>query len=158
GSGGTEFGASINPGGGTLTVFSFTGTPLNNPDYSTHDFSVATVNDPPGAQQPNDSRTLDTGTAGEQTAVWQNGILWSAGNTACVPGHDDSTTRSCLAFHEVNTGNMSLLTDTWLAQPNAYLFYPAVMPDPSGNLFVGHSISSSTQYGTAGDTYFAGGL
>ena len=152
----TEFAASINRGGSTLTVFEFTGTPTNSPNYTTHDFSVGTVNDPPDADQKNDTRQLETGTAGEQSAVWQNNVLWAAGNTSCTPP-GDSTTRSCLSFHQVNTASWNLLQDAVVGQNGAHLFYPAVVVDSAGNLFVGHSVSSTTQFGTAGMTYFAGG-
>ncbi len=152
----TEFAASINRGGSTLTVFEFTGTPTSSPNYATHDFSVGTVNDPPDADQNGDTRQLETGTAGEQSAVWQNNVLWAAGNTSCTPP-GDSTTRSCLSFHQVNTSSWSLLQDAVLGQNGAHLFYPAVMVDNAGNLFAGHSVSSTSQFGTAGITYFAGG-
>ena len=156
GSTNTEYAASINRGGSTLTVFEFTGTPTNSPGFTTHDFSVGTVTDPPQADQKGDSRQLDTGTAGEQSAVWQNNVIWAAGNTTCTPP-GDSTSRSCLSFHSVNTGSWSLLTDATVGQNGAHLFYPSVMVDAVGNLFAGHSVSSATQYATAGDTYFAGG-
>jgi len=156
GSTNTEYAASINRGGSTLTVFEFTGTPMSSPAYATHDFSVGTVSDPPLADQKGDSRQLDTGTAGEQSAVWQNNVIWSAGNTTCTPP-GDSTTRSCLDFHSVNTASWTLGTNATVGQNGAHLFYPSVMVDASGNLFAGHSVSSSTQYATAGNTYFAGG-
>ncbi|MEP6638887.1 MAG: IPT/TIG domain-containing protein [Chloroflexota bacterium] len=157
GSSNTEYAASINRGGSTLTVFEFTGTPTGgNAAFTTHDFSVGTVTDPPKADQKGDSRQLDTGTAGEQSAVWQNGVLWAAGNTTCTPP-GDSTTRSCLSFHSVNTNSWSLRTDATVGQNGAHLFYPSVMVDAAGNLFAGHSVSSTTQYATAGNTYFAGG-
>ncbi|MEO6044673.1 MAG: IPT/TIG domain-containing protein [Tepidiformaceae bacterium] len=152
----TEYAASINRGGSTLTVFEFTGTPNSSPNVTTHDFAVGTVNDPPSADQSGDPRQLDTGTAGEQSAVWQSGTLWSAGNTACTPP-GDTVVRACLSFHRVNTGSWSLVTDTSVGQNGAHLFYPSVMVDSAGNLFAGHSVSSSGQFGTAGMTYFAGG-
>ena len=45
-----------------------------------------------------------------------------------------------------------------MGQNGAHLHYPAVMVDSAGNLFAGHSVSSTTQFGTAGMTYFAGGI
>jgi IPT/TIG domain len=152
----TEFAASINRGDDTLSVFEFTGTPTSSPAYTIHDFLVGTVNDPPDADQKTDSRDLDTGTAGEQSAVWQGNILWAAGNTACTPP-GDSTQRSCLSFHKVNTASWSLLENAVVGQNGAHLFYPAVMVDNVGNLFAGHSVSSTNQFGSAGITYFAGG-
>ena len=152
----TEYAASINRGGSTLTVFEFTGTPNSSPAYITHDFSVGTVNDPPKADQLGDTRQLETGTAGEQSAVWQANILWAAGNTKCKPS-GDSTDRACLSFHKVNTSSWSLSQDSAVGQNGAHLFYPSVMVDSAGNLFAGHSVSSGSQYGTAGMTYFSGG-
>jgi hypothetical protein len=158
GSTATEYAASANRGGSTLTIFAFTGTPLGgDATFTTTDLSIGTVNDPPQADQLNDSRQLDTGTAGVQSAVWQNNTLWAAGNTSCTPP-GDSVARSCLRFDRVSTsGTPSLVQDANLGQNDAHLFYPSVTVDSAGNLYAGHSVSSSSQYGTAGMTYFAGG-
>jgi len=154
----TEYAASANRGGSTLTIFAFTGTPLGgDATYSTTDLSIGTVTDPPLADQQGDSRQLDTGTAGVQSAVWQNNTLWAAGNTTCTPP-GDSVSRSCLRFDRVSTsGTPSLVQDADLGQNGAHLFYPSVIVDSAGNLYAGHSVSSSSQYGTAGMTYFPGG-
>ena len=155
----TEFAMSANRGGSTLTVFQFTGTPATSDvALSTTDLGIGTVNDPPGAQQPNDTRLMDTGTAGVQSVAWQNGIMEGAGNDSCTP-QNDTTARSCLRFDQVSTsGGVSLVQDIDLGQTGAHLFYPAVTFDQAGNLWVGSSVSSTTQFASAGETFVAGGI
>lgn len=154
----TEYAASANRGSSTLTIFQFTGTPSGgDASYSTTDLSIASYPDPPQADQRGDSRQIDTGTAGVQSAVWQNNSLWAAGNTKCTPP-GDSVERPCLRFDRVSTsGTPSLVQDANLGQNGADLFYPAITVDRAGNLYAGHSVSSSTQFPTAGMTFFAGG-
>ena len=155
----TEFAMSANRGGSTLTVFQFTGTPAaNNVAKSTTDLGIGTINDPPGADQPNDTRLLDTGVAGVQSVAWQNDVLEGAGNDSCTP-QNDTTARSCLRFDRVSTsGGVNLAQDIDLGQTGAHLFYPGVTFDSGGNLWVGSSVSSTTQFATAGETFVAGGV
>jgi hypothetical protein len=155
----TEFAMSANRGSSTLTVFQFTGTPAaNNVASSTTDLGIGTINDPPAADQKSDTRQLDTGVAGVQSVAFQNGVLEGAGNDTCTPPND-TTTRSCLRFDRVSTsGGISLVQDVDLGQTGAHLFYPAVTFDSAGNLWVGHSVSSTTQFASAGETFVAGGV
>lgn len=151
----TEFAVSANQNSSTLTLSAFTGTPnANNVAVTTTDFSIGTYSSPPGAVQPNDSRTLDTGVPAVQSAVWDNGTLWAGGNDSCTP-NGDSQARACLRLDRITTSGTTgtLQQDVDLGQNGAYLFYPAVMTDPGGNLFIGHSVSSSTQFGTAAMTF-----
>jgi hypothetical protein len=151
----TEFAVSANQNSSTLTLTAFTGTPNAGNVAKTHqDFSIGTYSTPPGAVQPNDSRTLDTGVAAVQSAMWDNGLLWAAGNTSCTPPND-SQQRACLRLDRLTTSGTTgtLQQDINIGQNGAHLFYPAVMTDAGGNLFIGHSVSSSTQFGTAGMSF-----
>ena len=155
----TEFAVSANQNSSTLTLFAFTGTPAGgDAAFTTQDFSIGTYSSPPGVTQPNDSRTLDSGVPAVQSAVWDRGVLWAAGNDSCTPG-GDSTARACLRMDRLTTsGDTGTLTqDIDLGQTGAYLFYPAVMTDLAGNLFIGHSVASSTEFGTAGMTFAPSG-
>jgi hypothetical protein len=82
------------------------------------------------AQQPidtNDDRILES--------VWENGRLWFAGNSACIPP-GDSLIRSCARVVELSTVTRTITTDSDLSQRGAHLFYPAIRPDGSGDLVV----------------------
>jgi len=107
--------------------------------------------------QKGDSRTLDSGTAGVQSAIWQNNTLWAAGGDTCTPP-GDTTSRACLRFDEINTsGSPSLTQDVDAGEVGGYIMYPSVVLDQSANLYTGFSTSSSSQYPTASEGYFAGG-
>lgn len=156
----TEFAVSANQNSSTLTLFAFTGTPAGgNAAFTTQDFSIGTYSTPPGTVQSGDTRTLDSGVPAVQSAVWDNGLLWASGNDSCQPP-GDTRQRACIRLDRLTTsGNVGTLTqDTDLGQNGAYLIYPSVMTDAGGNLFIGHSVSSSTQFGTAGMSFAPVGL
>ena len=101
---------------------------------------IAPLQQPPRALQPptgagtrqpsietNDNRILDS--------VWENGKLWFSANSGCVPS-GDTALRSCARVVELSTATKSVNWDTDIGQPGAYLFYPAIRPDASGNLVV----------------------
>ncbi len=151
----TEFAVSANQNSSTLTLFAFTGTPAgNNAAFTTQDFSIGTYSTPPGTMQSGDTRTLDSGVPAVQSAVWDNGVLWASGNDSCQPP-GDTQQRACIRLDQLTTsGNTgTLVQDADLGQNGAYLIYPSVMTDAGGNLFIGHSVSSSTQFGTAGMSF-----
>lgn len=72
-------------------------------------------------------------------AVWQNGVLWTGGNTDCTPS-GDTTVRTCLNIDSVgatNTGVVSTTATQYIVGVNgSYLFYPAISVDRSGNAYV----------------------
>ena len=101
---------------------------------------ISSLQQPPRALQPpegagirqssietNDDRILDS--------VWENGKLWFSANSACIPS-GDTTLRSCARVVELSTATKSVTWDTDIGQSGAYIFYPAIRPDASGNLVV----------------------
>jgi hypothetical protein len=150
----TEFAVNVNQNASTLTVTAFTGTPNGNNVAKTHtDLAIGSISTPPGAAQPSSGPNLDSGVSEMKSAVWQNNQIWAVGGTGCTPT-DDTTTRACIRIDTVSTsGTPALLQDVDLGQTGAYLTYPAVMVDTFGNFFVGHSVSSSSQFPTAGMTF-----
>jgi hypothetical protein len=82
----------------------------------------------------NDVRVLD--------AVWENGKLWFSANSGCVPA-GDSALRSCARIAELTTATPAVDWSSDLGQQNASLYFPALRPDPSGNLVVVYGESSS---------------
>jgi hypothetical protein len=93
-----------------------------------------------GSRQPsietNDDRVLDS--------VWENGKLWLSANAGCTP-LGDTTLRSCARVIEIATATRTVTWDTDIAKPGAYLFYPAIRPDSSGNLVVVYGESSAAE-------------
>jgi hypothetical protein len=93
-----------------------------------------------GSRQPsietNDDRVLDS--------VWENGKLWLSANAGCTP-LGDTTLRSCARVIELATATATVTWDTDIAKPGAYLFYPALRPDSSGNLVVVYGESSAAE-------------
>jgi hypothetical protein len=94
----------------------------------------------PGSRQPsietNDDRVLDS--------AWENGKLWLSANSGCLPG-GDTTLRSCARVIELATATRTVTWDTDISKSGAYLFYPAIRPDSSGNLVVVYGESSATE-------------
>ncbi len=90
-----------------------------------------------GGRQPvigtNDDRVLDS--------VWENGKLWLSANTGCVPVGDTSF-RTCARLIELATATPTVDWDTNISRPGAHVFYPALMPDGSGNLVIVYGESS----------------
>lgn len=130
--------------GPTVGVIAVTGLPSqSNVIFTETDPSVPAENAPPSAHQPggtittNDDRFLST--------VWQNGVLWTAGNDACLPSGDVAI-RSCLRLTQLNTAGSS----PTLGQVFDYgvrgfdLYFPAVALDSSTDLVVAFTASSST--------------
>ena len=97
---------------------------------------------PPDGQQPrpnpavrtNDDRILD--------AAWEGGKLWFSANTGCTPA-GDTTVRACARVTEVATDTLTVDWDVNLGEAKAYLYYPAIRPDASGNLVVVYGESSA---------------
>lgn len=149
-----EYAVNMDQNSSTLTVTTFTGTPnANNVAKTDTDLSVGSISTPPGAQQPSPGPNLDSGVSEMKSAVWQNNQIWAVGATGCTPP-GDNTTRACIRINTVSTsGTPSLLQDADLGQNGAYLTYPSVIVDSSGNLFIGHSVSSTSQNPTAGMSF-----
>lgn len=138
----------------SLGFVEITGQPANgNVRWLEWDPAIAPTSAPPGATQPDGAMAIDTDDDRFVSAVWQNGILWVAGNDACVPS-GGSVTQSCLRLIEVSTagGSPSILQDFDAGVAGTDLYYPAVSLDSSGNLFVAFSYSSASVYASVGAT------
>jgi len=150
---------SIRNGSNQLTVFKITGTPGGgNVSMTSQDFGIGSVSNPPLAEQPNNGRGLDDRPANIQSAVFQNGVLWGAGDDGCTPP-GDNTTRACMRFERVliSGGNPSLDQDTDIGENGADLFYPAVTVDAADNLWIASSVSSTSEFPAAGVTFVPAG-
>jgi FG-GAP-like repeat/IPT/TIG domain len=126
----------------SIGVYDFTG----QPEQGTVAFSVAH----PGvatatagcagtvpAPQLGMTATLSTDDDRLPNAVWENNVIWTGGGTDCTPS-GDTAPRSCLNLDSISTANGVVATATQLivGVVGAYLFYPAISVDRSGNAYV----------------------
>jgi len=133
--------------GPTLGVLAMTGVPGGPPVQFTESHpAVTATNAPPGAVQQGTTRLVDTGDDRLQNAVWQNGVLWTSGNDACVPAQDTSF-RSCLHLVQVSTSGASpVITQSFdFGQAKSYLYFPALAVDAQGDLFCVYNSSSAVR-------------
>jgi len=138
---------------GTVVVFTITGTPdaknVTNTCFSaSSSFSVPSGSSvPPAAPQAGTSATLQTHDDRFLSAVWGNNVLWAAGATGCTPS-GDSTTRACLnVVHATATTAGAVSAGSQLTPEGvsgAYLYYPALAVDTTGNAVVTFDESSSS--------------
>jgi len=139
----TQWYAEVNSN--TADVVKTTGTPPNAVHMS-EPFtpSIATVTNPPGAQQKGTGTLLDSGDSRTQNAVLSSGsLIFGAGTGCTVGGH----TRSCLRLLAVDTSSGATTIDETIAGANgAYLFYPAVNVDTAGTIVLGYGRSSTSVF------------
>ena len=138
-------------------VLSITGTPANNNVVITEkDLGMPATSTPPKAIQPggtivtNDDRFL--------SSIWQNGVLWTSGNTGCKPA-GSATVRACMRLVKVSTtGPAPALSQAFnVGQTGLDAYYPAVTLGSAGDLFVSLTTSSSSLFPSAAVVEIAAG-
>jgi IPT/TIG domain len=139
------FGVAAN----SYAIFKITGTPdARNVALN----CAAAESEPSGSSVPPAAPQNGTGAGTLQTnddrflsAVWANSVLWAAGNTGCTLS---GVVRSCLNVVSVTAGATGTVTaGTQLAPEGvtgAYLYYPALAVDSSGNVVTTFDESSAT--------------
>jgi hypothetical protein len=151
-----------------VEVDAFTGTPeggnvavVQSFDTMTPTAVDSTGNLPP-AQQSGTPTTIQTDDDRFLNAVWENGVIWTAGGTQCTPT-GDTALRSCLDYVGVTASSSGLVNPT-ITQINnvgvngSYLYYPAVSVDGAGDMFTVFGESSSSTFPTiVSSTIPAGG-
>jgi hypothetical protein len=132
--------------GASLGVVTITGTPLlGNVVWNESDPAAPPTSAPPTADQPGLPGSIDTNDDRFLTAVWENGILWTGGNDACVPG-GDTVRRPCSRLIQVFTSTPTINQEFDIATTGGGLYFPAFALDGNGNMYVVYNISSSTEY------------
>ncbi|MFZ2033803.1 MAG: IPT/TIG domain-containing protein [Candidatus Dormiibacterota bacterium] len=143
----------------SIEVDAFKGTPegkdvtvvSSNPDMSPTAVDPVYFNTPP-AQQQGTSTTIQTDDDRFLNAVWENGHIWTADNTDCIPT-SDTVARSCLNYVDVTASSTGVVNLT-INQINnvgvngSYLYYPAVSLDSAGNVITVFDESSSSMFPT----------
>ncbi len=113
--------------------------------FTTVDRSINTLKTPPTAQQKGTSSRVETNDNALLDAVFRNGSLWLAANSACRPSGDKKT-HACLRFIQVLTGAMSLNQDFDFGTAGADCYYPAIQTDSGNNLIAVFSRSSKSEF------------
>jgi hypothetical protein len=134
--------------GPTLGVLAMTGVPGGQPvQFTEAHLSTGPTNAPPGAVQKGSTVLVQTGDDRLQNAIWQNGVLWSAGNASCVPS-GDTALRACLHLAQVSTGGPAPAVTQWfdVGLRQSYLYFPSVAVDAQGDLFCLYNPSSATSF------------
>ena len=155
-------GTQLAPSSPFIGVVAITGTPVQgNVVWNEQDLAMVATSAPPPAQQPptgaGNSDLIATNDDRFTSVAWADGLLWAAGNDSCWPA-GDTTPRSCLKLVKVSTAAMTVQADIDGNGPGSYMYFPAVAMDPSGNMIVAYTQSSTTQFpsveatgGLAGD-------
>ena len=131
---------------GAIGVVRISGTPLQgNVFWNESDPGLAATSAPPAADQQGMPGSIATNDDRFLTAVWENGVLWTGGNDACLPPADTSA-RPCSRLIQVMTAGPNVTQNFDIASTGGGLYYPALGLDGAGDMYVVYNISSSTQY------------
>lgn len=134
-----------NKGSPTFGLVVITGTPLgSNLALTEADPAMAATSQPPNADQPGLPASIATNDDRFLTAIWQNGVLWTGGNDACIPA-GDTVIRPCSRLIQVLTSGPTINQGFDIASNGSGLYYPAFAMDAGGSMYVVYNISSSTQ-------------
>lgn len=108
-----------------LGVLWITGNPTGTVGLGTRLLPMTPTHIPPDAEQIFGGRPITTNDDRVVSAVLNNGSLWLATSDACTPA-GDTVVRSCLRLIHVATNTFTIDQNLDLAQPYAYLYYPAL--------------------------------
>lgn len=145
--------STCTPDANKIAVFDFIGQPEKS-NVSGH-LTLSTVATPTTgcstgtkpAPQAGTAATLSTDDDRLLNAVWSGNVIWTGGNTNCIPS-GDATNRSCLNIDSIGATTAGVVTTTanqWIVGVNAeYLYYPAVSVDATGNAIFVFDESTST--------------
>jgi hypothetical protein len=128
----------------SLTVFSFAGLPTasSTAEVSRLTVPIAALADPPHASQEGAPNAVNTNDWRYTQAVASNGTIWAAANAPCIP-QGDTNLHACLRLTHV-AGTQ--VTERSIGVVGSDLYYPAIEPDPDGNLVIGYGFSSPSAF------------
>ena len=130
---------------GGINVYTVHGTPPSPTSVVATTSPIAQAHFPVRADQPGNPGSLNAvNQARLVSAVWRNGMLWTAFND----GHSSTgcPQQDCARLDQISTTSMTTLQDMDLTLPGTAVFYPALSLDSSNNLVVLYGSSSSTKF------------
>jgi hypothetical protein len=143
---GTATSGSCLTGSSAIGVVALTGVPPSTVTWTEYDPPMAPTSNPPLADQPGAASSIATDDDRFLSVAYDGGTLYVSGNTSCVPS-GDTVARPCARVVEVALGSSPIVTlDVNLAYAGGDVYYPAVVPDSGGNLFVAATFSSTSIY------------
>ena len=137
---------------GNYAIFSYSGTPeaknVTGPTCADSGTETSGTNAPPAAAQGGTSATLQTGDDRFLDLVWGgSNMLWATGNWGCTPS-TDTQTRSCVNVVTATATTAGAVSSPSQLAPEgvkgAYLYYPSLALDSSGNAMLTFDESSAT--------------
>jgi len=134
--------------GGTARIAyrTITGPPAS-PVLSTGNLvSVSAYSPPPDAPQPGTGNLVATNDCRPTDFYWRDGVLIAAWHTAANIGGSNV---GAIRLFRMRTSDRVVLTDETFGAANTYYFYPAVVVDSVGTIFIGFGRSSSTEFPSA---------
>jgi hypothetical protein len=147
---GPDTSGACNTGTSALGVVAITGTPAaGDVAWTETDPVIVPTSIPPNADQPGATTSISTDDDRLLSATSAGGVLYVSSNDACVPS-GDSVPRPCPRLIEVALASPPAITlDVDLAFRGGDLYYPAVVPDTNGNVFMATTFSSTSVYPAA---------
>jgi hypothetical protein len=138
---------ACNTGTSALGVVAITGTPAaSDVTWTETDPAMAATTIPPDASQPGSSALVATNDDRFLTTTSDGATLYISGNVGCVPS-GDTVLRPCAGLIKVSiSGSASVTADRALGYPGSALYYPAVVPDANGDVFMAATFSSASVY------------
>ena len=104
---------------------------------------VPDVSDPPNADQPGSKQNLESGgTRLRSNVIQQNGSFWSVQGTE-VDG------RAAVQWLEIDTATDTVLQSGTIADPDLAFIYPSISVNDAGDVVIGFSGSSESQFVSA---------
>jgi hypothetical protein len=138
--------SGCNAGYPSVGLVSLTGDASNGTlVWSEADPGIAGTSQPPAADQPGLPGSIQTNDDRFLTTVFENGLIWTVGNDACVPGADTAI-RPCPRLIQLSTAGAIVDQNFDLGATGRDLYYPAVHLDSAGNMFLVYNISSTSDF------------
>lgn len=136
----SKYGNGVN----RLTVWKITSPTSKKPSISYKNLTVPTYSLPVNARQKGGPVPINVGDVRLLNAVIRNGRMYTAHTIAYNWG---SGTVSAIRWYEIQMGSTPTLLQSGTYGVDKYFYYyPAIMPDASGNLYVVFNRSSSTEF------------
>jgi len=134
--------SGCNAGYPSVGLVSLTGDASNGTlVWNEADPGIAGTSQPPAADQPGLPGSIQTNDDRFLTTVFENGLIWTVGNDACMPG-GDTAVRPCPRLIQLSTAGAVVDQNFDLGATGRDLYYPAVHMDSAGNMFLVYNISS----------------